>query len=178
MIFLWANVMIPIEIPQLFEPKFQLNIQQLGLQYLGFIIGTLIGELMSGALSDFWMRARTKKTGVRPLPEFRLWLSYFGYVLTIVGVVVFLVQINNATPLKWNVTPLIGAAIAGAGNQIVTTILITYAIDCYHEEAPSIGVCITFVRQIWGFIGPFWYVDAVTFVPGPTKVRPSANLHP
>lgn len=49
-----------------------------------------------------------------------------------------------------------GAGIAAAGNQIVTTVLITYAIDCYPEEAGSIGVFITLVRQTWGFIGPFW----------------------
>jgi hypothetical protein len=51
----------------------------------------------------------------------------------------------------------VGVGIASAGNQIVTTVLITYAVDCYHEEAGSIGVFISFVRQIWGFIGPFWF---------------------
>ena len=69
---------------------------------------------------------------------------------------VFLVCIQQAPEGHWNVTPIVGAAIAGAGNQIVTTVLITYAVDCYYEEAASIGVFITFVRQIWGFIGPFW----------------------
>lgn len=48
-----------------------------------------------------------------------------------------------------------------AGNQIVTTVLITYAVDCYREEASSVGVFITFVRQIWGFIGPFWFPQAI-----------------
>ena len=51
-----------------------------------------------------------------------------------------------------------GAGIAAAGNQIVTTVLITYAVDSHHpQEAGSVGVFITFVRQIWGFIGPFWF---------------------
>lgn len=57
---------------------------------------------------------------------------------------------------KWNISPVIGIAIAGVGNQIVTTVLITYAVDCHQEESASIGVFITFVRQVWGFIGPFW----------------------
>jgi hypothetical protein len=74
----------------------------------------------------------------------------------ICGVVVFLVRIEQAPAGHWNVTPVIGAGIAAAGNQIVTTVLITYAVDCYPDEAGSIGVFITFVRQIWGFIGPFW----------------------
>lgn len=89
-------------------------------------------------------------------PEYRLWLSYAGFVLTIVGVVVFLVRTQQAAEGRWNITPVIGIAIAGVGNQIVTTVLITYAVDCHQEESASIGVFITFVRQVWGFIGPFW----------------------
>ena len=39
--------------------------------------------------------------------------------------------------------------------------MITYAVDCYREEAASVGVFITFVRQIWGFLGPFWFPEAI-----------------
>ena len=156
MIYLFGTVLISVEVPQLFGEKLHLNVQQLGLQFLGIIIGSVIGEQIGGALSDFWMNRRARKISARPNPEFRLWLSYVGYLLTIAGLVVFLVRIQQAPEGHWNVTPIVGAAIAGAGNQIVTTVLITYAVDCYHEEAASIGVFITFVRQIWGFIGPFW----------------------
>jgi MFS family permease len=130
--------------------------QQLCLQFLGIIIGSIIGEQIGGAISDYWMNRRARKISARPPPEFQLWLSYSGYLLTISGVVVFLVRIEQVPELHWNVTPIISATIAGAGNQVVTTVLITYAVDYYHEEAASIGVFITFVRQMWGFIGPFW----------------------
>ena len=155
MVFLFTSVMITVEIPQLFGEKFHFDTQQLGLQFLGTIIGSVVGEQIGGATSDYWMNRRAKR-GVHPQPEYRLWLSYFGYALSICGVVVFLVQIENAPALHWNVSPIIGAGIAGAGNQIITTVLITYAIDCYIEDAATVGVFITFVRQIWGFIGPFW----------------------
>lgn len=72
--------------------------------------------------------------------------------------VVFLVRTAQAPELQWNITPIIGIAFAGGGNQIITTVLITYAIDSHPQESASIGVYITFVRQVWGFIGPFWYV--------------------
>ncbi|KAN0102257.1 MFS general substrate transporter [Hyaloscypha variabilis] len=139
-------------------------ITQLGLQFLGIIIGSVIGEQLGGSLSDYWMNRRAKKSGVHTQPEYRLWLSYAGFVLTIVGVVVFLVRTQQAARGKWNITPVIGIAIAGVGNQIVTTVLITYAVDCHQEESASIGVFITFVRQIWGFIGPFWFPDMFTSV--------------
>ncbi|KAF2638534.1 MFS general substrate transporter [Massarina eburnea CBS 473.64] len=158
MVFLFASVLLTVEIPQLFAQKFQFNAQQLGLQFLGIVVGSLIGEQFGGRLSDVWMRRGAKKaSNGNVLPEHRLWLSYSGYLLAICGVVVFLVRIEQAPEGQWNITPIIGAAIAAAGNQIVTTVLITYAIDCYHEEAASIGVFISLVRQMWGFIGPFWF---------------------
>lgn len=158
-VFLLASVLITVEIPQLFAMKFGFNPQQLSLQFIAIIVGSVIGEQLGGVLSDFWMNRRAKQIHGRPAPEYRLWLSYSGFVLTIIGLVVFLVRTEQAT--TWNVTPLIGAGIAAAGNQIITTVMITYAVDCHHhQESGSIGVFITFVRQILGFIGPFWYVSS------------------
>lgn len=164
MIFLFASVLTTVEIPQLFLPRFGFNPQQLGLQFLGIIIGTVIGEQLGGNLSDFWMNRKAKKIDARPAPEYRLWLSYSGFLLTICGLVVFLVQTAHAPMGHWNVTPIIGVAIAGAGNQIVTTVLVTYAIDCHPEQSASIGVFVNFVRQMWGFIGPFWFVSVSSFL--------------
>jgi nitrate/nitrite transporter NarK len=162
MTFLFGSVLITVELPQLFGQKFGFNPQQLGLQFLGIIIGSVIGEQLGGSLSDYWMNRRARATGARPAPEYRLWLSYGGFILTIVGVVVFLVQTQHAAEMHWNITPVVGIAIAGAGNQIVTTVLITYAVDCHQEESASVGVFITLIRQIWGFIGPFWYEYCLT----------------
>lgn len=158
MIFCLTGVFTTLMIPQLYVEKFHLNPQQMGLQYVSLIVGSLIGEVVGGSLSDQWMLMRRRKisaTGRSVAPEWRLWLSYIGFTLSIVGIIVFLVQIDKADE-TWNVTPDIGAAVSAVGNQIVTTVLITYAVDCYREEASSIGVFITFVRQMWGFIGPFW----------------------
>jgi hypothetical protein len=158
MVFALGSVLTSLEIPQLYVEKFHLNAQQVGLQYISLIVGSVIGEQIGGAMSDRWMRAGQSKVGPSGrtvAPEYRLWLSYGGYLLTIVGVIVFLVQIDRADE-TWNVTSDIGAGIAAVGNQVVTTVLITYAVDCYPGEAASIGVFVTFVRQMWGFIGPFW----------------------
>lgn len=155
MIFLWGGVMISFMIPQIFPERFGFNTQQVGLQYTAIIVGTVIGEQVGGPFSDKWMALRERRKGTPAQPEFRLWLNYPGHVLTIAGVVVFLVQLDKAGE-HWNVTPIVGAAIAAAGNQMVTTVSFTYAVDCYREDAASVGVFITFVRQTLGFIGPFW----------------------
>ncbi|KAK3302796.1 major facilitator superfamily domain-containing protein [Chaetomium strumarium] len=88
-----------------------------------------------------------------PQPEFRLWLAYPGFLLTISGVVAYLVQIGAAGH-TWNITPDISMGLAAGGNQIVTTVMTTYAVDCYRDDAASVGVFINFVRQIWGLSGP------------------------
>lgn len=145
-----------IEIPQVFPERFEFNTQQVGLQFLSIVIGSVIGEQVGGLISDRWMLLRQRRKGEPPALEYRLWLSYFGHALAICGVVVFCVMLPKAGE-KWNIVPVVGVAIGAVGNQIVTTINITYAVDCYRPDAASVGVFITFVRQIWGFIGPFWF---------------------
>ncbi|KAL4965708.1 putative MFS transporter [Aspergillus stella-maris] len=159
MVFLFGSVLITVEVPQLLQEKFGLNAERLGLQFLGVIIGTVLGEQIGGSMSDIWMnrRARKLESGTRPAPEFRLWLSYPGVLLTIVGVIVFLVCTQQADEGHWQVSPIIGTGIAAFGNQLVTTVLVTYAVDSYPQDSGSVGVFVTFVRQIWGFIGPFWF---------------------
>ncbi|CAI7669075.1 unnamed protein product [Penicillium viridicatum] len=156
MVFLWGSIALTIEISQIYPAKFGLNTQQVGLQFLGIIIGSVIGEQIGGFISDRWMLMRQKRTGEPSPPEYRLWLSYIGHSLTICGIVVFAIEIQDSGG-AWTIAPVIGAAIAAGGNQIVTTVDITYAVDCYREDAASVGVFITFVRQIWGFVGPFWF---------------------
>ncbi|KAI9373830.1 major facilitator superfamily domain-containing protein [Aspergillus egyptiacus] len=157
MVFLFASVLNSVEVPQLLQHKFALNAEQLGLQFLGLIVGSLLGEQMGGYLSDLWMRMRTRTINTRPPPEFRLWLSYLGFLVTIAGMVVFLVCTEQATQGRWVVSPVIGTGIAAFGNQVVTTVLTTYAVDSYPSDAGSVGVFINFVRSTWGFIGPFWF---------------------
>lgn len=157
MVFLFGSVLTSVEVPQLLQFKFQLNAQQLGLQFLGLIIGSLLGEQLGGVASDTWMARRARHIARRPAPEFRLWLSYIGFLLTIAGMIIFLVCTEQAKTGVWTVAPVVGTGIAAFGNQVVTTVLTTYAVDTYPADAGSIGVFICFVRSEWGFIGPFWF---------------------
>ena len=156
MCFLFGSVLPSVEIPQLFEARFGFNTEQLGLQFIGLIIGAILGEQIGGQASDTWMKQKSRKIGQRVHPEYRLWLSYVGNAITICGVAVFLVQLDKTPKFHYNVTPIVGAAFASGGNQIVTTVLVTYAIDNSPGDASSVGVFVTFVRQTWAFIGPFW----------------------
>ncbi|GJN72158.1 hypothetical protein PLICBS_006230 [Purpureocillium lilacinum] len=160
MIFLWGCVMTTLMVPQIYPQIWGFDAEKVGLQYIAFIVGTVIGELGGGFASDHWMRLASRREGAAPKPEFRLWLSYFGYLLTICGVVVFLVQLGAASD-TWDVTPDVGMAIGGAGNQVVTTVMITYAVDCLPHDGAAVGTFVIFVRHIWGFIGPFWFPQMI-----------------
>jgi hypothetical protein len=166
-VFGFCSVLLTVEIPQIFVPKFGFNSQQLGLQFLGIIVGSIIGEQIGGRLSDFWMNRKAKALGHRaPPPEHRLWLSYLGFILAMVGVIVFGVRVQQLPKGHWDITPVIGIAISSAGNQIVTTVLTTYAIDCHPEHSASIGTFINTIRSTWGFIGPFWFPDMLDSLGG------------
>jgi len=43
-------------------------------------------------------------------------------------------------------------------------VLVTYAIDCYHEHAASVGLFVNLVRSTWGFISES--VDALLRIGG------------
>jgi MFS family permease len=152
-IFNFSSVLLTVEIPQLFTPKFHFNAQQIGLQFIGMIIGSVLGEQIGGRGSDFWMRRKASQLGRsrHASPEHRIWIAYPGFLTVIVGLVVFCVQVERIK--SYNVTPIVGIAISAFGNQIITTVLVTYAVDCHHEHAASIGVFINLVRSTWGFIG-------------------------
>ncbi|KAK5313030.1 hypothetical protein LTR93_011097 [Exophiala xenobiotica] len=159
-VFCYANIALLVETPVIFGEKFHLDAQQIGLQYIALIIGSVIGEQVSGPLSDFVQRRHRKHSQGNPQhrasPTRRLWFSYVGFLTVFIGLIVWGVRVQHAKEGVWNVTPLVGAAIAAFGNQVITTTLIAYAVDCYRDRSMDIAVLVNFVRQVWGFIGPFY----------------------
>lgn len=155
--FGYTNVAMSVEMPEVMGQKFHLDAQQTGLQFIAIIVGCSIGEVLSGPLSDHWMKWRIKKRGGVKIIEDRLWVSYNGFICIIFGVIIWGVRTQQAEEGVWNVTPLIGAAFAAGGLQIVTTILITYMIDVDPSKSVGTGMFINMVRQVWSFIGPFYF---------------------
>ncbi|KAG7665108.1 uncharacterized protein J8A68_001418 [[Candida] subhashii] len=155
--FCYANIVLVVEMPQVMVPLFHLDAQQMSLQYISIIIGSIIGEILAGPLSDWWMKRSIAKRGGKRVIVDRLWISYNGYILVIVGLIVWGVFLYKAEPGHWSIKPLIGAAIAAAGNNIVATVITTFAIDSNPTRAGDIGLYINFVRSLYGFLGPFYF---------------------
>lgn len=159
--FSYANVALGVELTKLYFGKFGFNEQQIGYQFLGLIIGSLVGEFSSGWTSDVWMHPAAFpffsfgcKLNRRP-SESRLWISYIGFSCVIIGLLVygFILQRDE----HWTVVPNIGMAIAASGLQMVSSISIAFAIDTNPRLASDISLFVTLVRQVLGFVGPFYF---------------------
>ncbi|KAF9884625.1 hypothetical protein FE257_001447 [Aspergillus nanangensis] len=153
-VFCYGNIALIVEMPIAMGEKFKFDAQQIGLQFIAIIIGCVLGEQLSGPMSDWFMKTMSNKRG-QHRPADRLWLSYIGFGTVICGLLVWGFQLDKAT--TWNVTPCVGAAIASFGNQIITTIMISYAVDSHRDQSTNVGVCINLYRHVWGFIGPFYF---------------------
>lgn len=147
--FCYGNIALIVEMPIAFGEKFHFDAQQIGLQFIAIIIGCVLGEQVSGPMSDWYLRRVRQKRG-HSCPADRLWLSYIAFATIIAGLLTWGFQLQHAT--TWNVTPCVGAAIASFGNQMQTTILTTFAVESKRESAAEVGIFVNICRQIYGFV--------------------------
>lgn len=154
-----ANPGINIILPKVYKEVYGFNVQQVGLQYLSMMVGLVLGEQLGGPLSDLFMkRSRLLRQERSTISELRIWAAYIGAAIAISGVLVYTIMLSKAEEGHWTIIPNIGIALAGAGNQIVAIVAITYAID--KMGAPNAGTvssAINQYRQIWGFVAPFFF---------------------
>jgi hypothetical protein len=157
-IFCYANVAIVVEMPIAFGEKVHFTAQQIGLQFIAVMIGAGLGEQLSGPLSDYFLN-RLRKRCEQVYPADRLWLVYIGFGTVFAGLLTWGFQIQKMT--SWNVTPCIGAAVASFGNQIQTTILLSFAIDSHPELSTSIGIFTNFCRLVYAFVSLLPFLSSV-----------------
>lgn len=150
-VFTYANIATNVDLPVIFVHKFDMGPQAIGLQFIAFLIGMVLGEQVGGWISDRWMtRARNNYKG----PQYRLWLAYPGFITSIIGLIVFGLQVENLQ--QYNITPLIGLVISSFGLQLITTTLISYGIDITSKPS-DVALFMTAIRQSFAFSGPFYF---------------------
>ncbi|KAL8283127.1 hypothetical protein RQP46_005905 [Phenoliferia psychrophenolica] len=156
--FSYSGVLLTVEIPALLGRKYDLNAQQVGLQFVAGLIGSALGEPLAGFGGDKLMIWRTRRANGQREPEMRLPISFIGFLLTMVGIVIFGIELENTAPLVWSVLPLIGCGIAFFGIQIVSTVAYTYAIESQTPSfASRVPLFIGFLRGLYAFTAPFYF---------------------
>lgn len=81
--FSYTNVLLTVEIPSLLGLKYGLNEQQVGLQFVGAVIGLVLGEIVGGKGSDLYVAWRTRRAHGERLPEMRLPVAIPGIILAV-----------------------------------------------------------------------------------------------
>jgi MFS family permease len=150
------------------------NPQVQGLLFLGFIVGTLISEMLfSGGLSDYLVQRTARKNNGERIPEKRLLLYFpaaickFSFhcagatnvscivTVTTIGLILFgcTVQFN----WHWFIAQ-IATFLIGTGIQIGNTTTISYVVDAYPQHVMNVTIFYTFHLNLAAFASPFFIV--------------------
>lgn len=126
-------------------------------------VGTLVGELSAGPVSDRILYLQTKRSGGLFRPEARLQAMWPGFFLCPVGVIIEGVTLQYRT--HW-AGPVMGIGIGAFGLQIISTNVFAYCTDCYKSQAAEISTLLNFGRQVFSFTLGFYmlpFAEATTF---------------
>lgn len=89
----------------------------------------------------------THRSGGKRVIEDRVWLAYPGFACVVVGLVVWGVQTRDAAPERWVATPVVDADIASFGRRIITTVLVTNAIELNMNAGARTRLVVNFISQ-------------------------------
>lgn len=125
---------------------------QSGLCFISGLLGSFIGVLFGGNLSDWCADWFTKRNGGIREPEMRLPSIVIGGVCAPVALILYGVGINNQ--LHWMV-PTLGLGVLNFAIVQATNVAMVYVIDCYRPAVGEVTVSIlSFKGQIF-FYYPF-----------------------
>lgn len=148
-VFCYARLSLSVEMPVYLGKKFRFGAQKTGIQFIYIIVGTIIGELLSGRLSDKLVSMVNKKRQ-HVSPAARLWFIYFGFATILAGLLAWGLPLQRRS--AWTAAPRIGLVVVSIGNQMQSTILTAFAIDSYKEKSAEIGIFFNFIRLIYAFV--------------------------
>ncbi|KAG8361992.1 putative transporter [Fusarium venenatum] len=138
-------------IPTLFVKEYHFSSGSVGLSYLGIGVGSLIGLVISGAMSDPLVNYLTKKNGGERKPEYRLPLMAAACFMVPAGLFMFGWSAEART--HW-IVPIIGTSFLGVGMIIVFMCISVYLVDAYIEYAASAIAASTVLRSLVGALLP------------------------
>lgn len=130
-------------------PPYNMTSQNVGFTNFAIVVGSMIGLVTAGPLSDWIAAYYTKKNnGIRE-PEFRL-LSVIPYMICqIVGSAI--VSVGYDHQWRWEIIVCVGYTLLGVQVAGLPSIASTYAVDSYKPVAGSLFVAITVNKNLWGY---------------------------
>ncbi|KAK4062886.1 hypothetical protein Trihar35433_8681 [Trichoderma harzianum] len=160
--FAYGSILFIITSANLFGKIYHFQPQQTGLLLgIPITVGSLIGELFAGGVSDWISERRALKRGGERCPEDRLLGIIPAAFLVPLGIIIEGVCLQNKT--HW-IGVAFGIAIASFGLQVITTGVYTYTAECYKPQAPELGSLINFGRQVYSFTIGFYAIPFANMI--------------
>jgi MFS family permease len=152
-----ASFSIPATLPRLYMEKYGLNAAGTGLVLMSTGIGSIIGSILGGQLTDRQFRRYKAFRGDFAVSEDRLRSNYSGLVTVPAGLLIY----GWCTQFTVNLAaPVIGLGLIGFGSLIISTATNSYLLDCFSAQAASIIAMVNFVRYSFGCWIPIVSADA------------------
>ncbi|KAL1888163.1 hypothetical protein Sste5346_009773 [Sporothrix stenoceras] len=117
----------------------------LGLLSISGFIGAVLAFFISGKLIDIIANRMTRANGGRRQPEFRLPAIIIPALIGLFGILIFGLTISHHT--MW-VGPAFGYGMQGFGLTAVANVVVTYAVDGYHDLAGEALTVVFVIRNV------------------------------
>ncbi|KAJ9293590.1 hypothetical protein DTO271G3_7669 [Paecilomyces variotii] len=147
-----STVMVTTLSSWMAEPPYNFNAAQIGLMSLPPWIGTTLGSLVCGPMSDWLILFLAKRNKGIYEPEMRLWVIAAFIPFVPAGLFMFGIGLNNGSP--WPVLA-VGYALCNFGTTPASSIALTYITDAYTEIVADALVAVTFTRNLLSTIFVF-----------------------
>ncbi|CAG8157996.1 unnamed protein product [Penicillium olsonii] len=144
--------------PLIFETQYGMNIWQIGLTFLGIIIGMIA----AGLSTPLWTRVRQRlldrsKDGPDARhPEYRLPPAILGGFLTPIGL--FWFGWTTRPSIHW-IVPIVGSGVFGFGTLLTFMGIFTFLVDAYPKYAASALAANGFTRSSFAAVFPLFGVQ-------------------
>jgi MFS family permease len=145
--------------------QYQFNTRQVGFCSFSGFIGASLAEWTAGPVCDF-VAKKHLRSGKKWRPEVLLQVCWTGVVTIPIGLLLYGLMLNYGH--SW-VGTLAGISIYAFGQEVLVTVLMTYMVDCYPEQAAEVAIVFQFCMNVMAYHPPFytpmWIKSASAKVP-------------
>ena len=140
---------------EVFQNQYGISTKNVGLTFLGFGVGSLLGLFVIGIVSDRILKAKSKPTPQSPSgtmkPEYRLPPLAVGAFFIPAGL--FMYGWSAQYKTHW-IVPIIGTTLVGIGSIAVFMCITSYLVDAFTVYAASALAANTVIRSLIGALLP------------------------
>ncbi|KAJ5629025.1 major facilitator superfamily domain-containing protein [Penicillium lividum] len=141
-----STVMITTLSSYMALPPYNFDSSQIGLMSLPSFIGTSLGVLITGPLSDWIILFLARQNKGIYEPEMRLWVIAGFIPFVPAGILMFGLGLSRGAP--WPVLA-VGSALCAFGNAPASSVSLTYITDAYGEIVADSLVGVSFMRNLF-----------------------------